>query len=119
MFSIFLYGFIAIVVTLIITFIFGKLNITDPDYEKFSAYECGFDPFEDSRSPFDVRFYLVAIFFIIFDLEVIFLFPLVIVIDQLNFFSYFFVSIFLFFLILGFIYEVVYSALDWSLYYLI
>lgn len=115
MLSIVLYTFIAVVVTLVITFIFGQANITEPDYEKFSAYECGFDPFEDSRSPFDVRFYLVAIFFIIFDLEVIFLFPLVMVIDQLSFFSYFFIGLFLFFLIFGFIYEVAYSALDWSL----
>lgn len=114
MFSIFLYSIIAVLVTLLITFLFGQLNISNPDYEKFSAYECGFDPFEDSRSPFDVRFYLVAIFFIIFDLEVIFLFPFVMICDQISFFAFFFFLIFLFFLILGFIYEVSYSALDWS-----
>jgi NADH:ubiquinone oxidoreductase subunit C/NADH:ubiquinone oxidoreductase subunit 3 (subunit A) len=115
--QIFIYVVIAILVTFIITFVFGQINFNEPDYEKVSAYECGFDPFEDSRSPFDVRFYLIAIFFIIFDLEVIFLFPFVIITEFLDFFSYFFFLIFLFFLILGFVYEVAYSALDWNLYF--
>ena len=67
---------VALLITGVLTFGSGQLNLVSFDYEKFSAYECGFDPFEDTRTSVDIRFYLVAIFFIIFDLEVIFFFPL-------------------------------------------
>jgi len=84
------------------------------DLEKISPYECGFDPFQDTRSRFDVRFYLVSILFIIFDLEVIFLFPWAVVLGYLDVFSFFAMFVFLTILILGFIYEWAKGALDWE-----
>jgi NADH:ubiquinone oxidoreductase subunit 3 (subunit A) len=84
-----------------------------PDPEKLSAYECGFDPFEDSRSRFDVRFYLVAILFIIFDLEISFLFPWSLVLGSLDRFGFFNMVLFLLLLTFGFIYEWRKGALEW------
>jgi len=78
-YNFFVFFLIGFVITLVLTFGFGQLNLLGFDYEKFSAYECGFDPFEDTRFSFDIRFYLVAIFFIIFDLEVIFFFRLLLI----------------------------------------
>ena len=87
-------------------FIFNKLIEKDLlNFEKLSIYECGFEPFEDNRIIFEIKFYLVAILFIIFDLEIIFLFPWVLVIIYLNFIGFFSMYIFLFFLILIYIYE--------------
>jgi NADH:ubiquinone oxidoreductase subunit 3 (subunit A) len=83
------------------------------DSEKVSAYECGFDPFEDSRGRFDVRFYLVAILFIVFDLEVSFLFPWSLVVGGVDLFGYGALLLFLVILTLGFLYEWVRGALDW------
>ena len=80
-----------------------------------SAYECGFEPFNDSRMEFDVRFYLVAILFIIFDLEIAFLFPWAISLGQIGLFGYISMMIFLFSLTVGFIYEWKKGALDLSL----
>jgi len=85
-----------------------------PDTEKLSSYECGFDPFGDARNPFNIHFYLVGILFIIFDLELTFLFPWSIVLNFLNIFSFFIMIFFLFWLGLGFIYEWVKGALNWS-----
>ena len=76
-----------------------------PDPEKLSAYECGFEPFNDSRMEFDVRFYLVAILFIIFDLEIAFLFPWAISLGKIGLFGFVSMMIFLFILTVGFIYE--------------
>jgi len=84
------------------------------DVEKISAYECGFEPFEDTRSKFDVRFYLVAILFIIFDLEIIYLFPWALVLNKINLFGFCTMIIFLFILLIGFIYEWKKGALDWE-----
>ena len=84
------------------------------DIEKASAYECGYDPFDDARSKFDVRFYLVAILFIIFDLEVTFLFPWAIALGQLTLFGFWSMFIFLFVLTVGFIYEWKKGALEWE-----
>jgi len=84
-----------------------------PYLEKNIAYECGFDAFEDARSQFDIRFYLVGILFIIFDLEVIFLFPWVLVFDKLSYMSNFGMLIFLSVLFFGFIYEWRKEALNW------
>ncbi len=86
----------------------------NPDPEKLSAYECGFEPFSDSRMEFDVRFYLVAILFIIFDLEIAFLFPWAISLGQIGLFGFFSMMIFLFILTIGFIYEWKKGALDWE-----
>lgn len=81
------------------------LSVRVTDKEKVSAYECGFNPFEDARNQFDVRFYLVAILFIIFDLEVSFLFPWAVTLNQLTIFGFWSMFIFLFILTIGFIYE--------------
>ena len=85
-----------------------------PDPEKLSAYECGFEPFNDSRMDFDVRFYLVAILFIIFDLEVAFLFPWAISLSLIGFVGYLSMMIFLLILTVGFVYEWRKGALDWE-----
>jgi NADH-quinone oxidoreductase subunit A len=85
-----------------------------PDSEKLSAYECGFAPFDDTRRRFDVRFYLVAILFIIFDLEVAFLFPWAVTLGQIGWLGFGSMMAFLFVLTVGFIYEWRKGALDWE-----
>jgi NADH-quinone oxidoreductase subunit A len=85
-----------------------------PDKEKLSAYECGFDPFEDARSRFDVRFYLVSLLFIIFDLEVAFLFPWAVSLGQIGVFGFWSMVIFLGILTVGFVYEWRKGALEWE-----
>jgi NADH-quinone oxidoreductase subunit A len=88
------------------------LAISTPDSEKTSAYECGFEPFEDARNRFDVRFYIVAILFLIFDVEVAFLFPWASTIGRTGGAGYGIVVLFLVLLTLGFLYEVVKGALN-------
>ena len=90
------------------------LSPKKPDPEKLSAYECGFEPFNDSRMEFDVRFYLVAILFIIFDLEIAFLFPWAISLGNIGLLGFCSMVIFLFILTVGFIYEWKKGALDWE-----
>ena len=90
------------------------LSPKKPDPEKLSAYECGFEPFEDSRMEFDVRFYLVAILFIIFDLEIAFLFPWAVVLDHIGLEGYLAMAIFILILLVGFIYEWKKGALEWD-----
>jgi len=85
-----------------------------PDSEKNSAYECGFEAFESAHMKFDVRYYLVAILFIIFDLEIAFLFPWAIVLDEIGLFGYVAMLIFLGILVIGFIYEWKKGALEWE-----
>lgn len=85
-----------------------------PDPEKLSAYECGFNAFDDARMKFDVRFYLVAILFIIFDLEVAFLFPWAVAFGELGLFGYWSMMVFLAVLTVGFIYEWKKGALEWD-----
>jgi NADH-quinone oxidoreductase subunit A len=85
-----------------------------PDSEKLSAYECGFAAFDDARMKFDVRFYLVAILFIIFDLEVAFLFPWAVVFKSVGWFGFWSVMIFLVVLTIGFVYEWKKGALEWD-----
>ena len=96
---------------LILNFVFSPKN---PDPEKLSAYECGFEPFNDSRMEFDIRFYLVAILFIIFDLEIAFLFPWAITLGNIGLFGFLSMMLFLFILTIGFIYEWKKGALDWE-----
>jgi NADH-quinone oxidoreductase subunit A len=86
----------------------------NPDPEKLSAYECGFNAFDDARMKFDVRFYLVAILFIIFDLEVTFLFPWAIVFGQLGVYGFWSMMVFLGVLTIGFAYEWQKGALEWD-----
>ncbi len=85
-----------------------------PDVEKNSPYECGFEPFDDARMKFDVRFYLVAILFIIFDLEVAFLFPWAITLGDIGLFGFWSMVVFLGILTIGFIYEWRKGALEWE-----
>jgi NADH-quinone oxidoreductase subunit A len=85
-----------------------------PDAEKLSPYECGFEPFSDARSKFDVRFYLVSILFIIFDLEVAFLFPWAVTLGRLGLFGFWSMIVFLGVLTVGFIYEWKKGALEWE-----
>lgn len=85
-----------------------------PDSEKNSAYECGFEAFENAHMKFDVRYYLVAILFIIFDLEIAFLFPWAIVLNDIGMFGYVAMLIFLGILVIGFIYEWKKGALEWE-----
>jgi len=86
----------------------------NPDSEKLSSYECGFDPFENARGRFDVRYYLVAILFIIFDLEVAFLFPWAVTFGTLGLFGFWSMMVFLGVLVVGFAYEWKKGALDWE-----
>lgn len=100
--------------TIVIVALSYLLATQKSDTEKVSAYECGFDPFKDSRHNFDVRFYLVAILFIIFDLEVSFLFPWAITLNQITVFGYWTMFVFLLILTIGFIYEWMKGALEWE-----
>ena len=93
------------------SFIVGE---SKPDNEKLSAYECGFEAFDDARGRFDVRFYLVALLFIIFDLEVAFLFPWAITLGKIGLFGFWSMMIFLLILTIGFIYEWKKGALEWE-----
>ena len=86
----------------------------NPDPEKLSAYECGFDAFDDARMKFDVRFYLVSILFIIFDLEVAFLFPWAVAFKEVGLFGFWSMMLFLAVLTIGFIYEWKKGALEWD-----
>lgn len=85
-----------------------------PDSQKVSAYECGFNPYEDSRNKFEIRFYILAILFIIFDLEAIFIFPWSIVLGQITSFGFWTMFDFLFELLVGFIYIWKIGALEWQ-----
>ena len=113
-FSIILFLLIAIV----LSFGFILANYlaapSNPDPEKLSAYECGFEAFDDSRMEFDVRFYLVAILFIIFDLEIAFLFPWAISLGNIGALGFWSMMIFLAVLTVGFIYEWKKGALEWE-----
>jgi NADH-quinone oxidoreductase subunit A len=98
-------------VIMLATFVLARQK---PDTEKLSAYECGFAPFEDTRGIFDVRFYLVAILFIIFDLEVAFLFPWAVSLGNIGLFGFWSMMIFLGVLTVGFVYEWKKGALEWE-----
>ena len=112
--SIIIFLFVALGLSIgfiILNFLFSPKN---PDPEKLSAYECGFEAFGDSRMEFDVRFYLVAILFIIFDLEIAFLFPWAISLGSIGPLGFWSMMIFLFVLTIGFVYEWKKGALDWD-----
>ena len=112
--SIIIFMFVALSLSIgfiILNYLFSPKN---PDHEKLSAYECGFEAFDDSRMEFDVRFYLVAILFIIFDLEIAFLFPWAISLGSIGVLGFWSMIIFLFVLTVGFIYEWKKGALDWD-----
>lgn len=108
--------FIFITAGLSVVMILGSLLLgkQNPDPEKNSAYECGFDAFADTRNKFDVRFYLVCLLFIIFDLEIAFLFPWAISLGKIGMFGFWSMVVFLGILTVGFIYEWKKGALDWE-----
>ena len=99
----------------VVPMVLGKLLAPNrPDPEKLSPYECGFEAFEDARMKFDVRYYLIAILFILFDLEIAFLFPWAVVLPEIGFFGFASMMVFLFILVIGFIYEWKKGALEWE-----
>lgn len=114
--------YLPVILFLIVGAAFGFIMITigfilsphRPDSEKLSPYECGFEAFEDSRMKFDVRYYLVAILFILFDLEIAFLFPWAVVLEKIGVFGFWAMMIFLGILVVGFIYEWKKGALEWE-----
>ena len=118
----FLNEYFSIIVFLIIalglSFLFIIINFAlapkNPDPEKLSSYECGFEPFNDSRMEFDVRFYLVAILFIIFDLEIAFLFPWAIIYGELLLFGLIEMCVFLGILIVGYVWIIKKGAIEWA-----
>lgn len=103
---------LGLLISILLIIISYSAAIHAPDAEKTSPYECGFEPFEDARSRFDVRFYIVAILFLIFDMEVAYLFPWTITLGQTGFLGYSIVVLFLLILTVGFAYEWVRGALD-------
>lgn len=108
--------FLAIAVGLAVVMVAASFVVGTqrPDSEKLSAYECGFEAFDDSRRQFDVRFYLVAILFIIFDLEVAFLFPWAVSLGDIGLFGFWSMVVFLGVLTIGFVYEWKKGALEWE-----
>ncbi|TDJ17988.1 MAG: NADH-quinone oxidoreductase subunit A [Gammaproteobacteria bacterium] len=117
-----LYNYLPVLIFIVIGLGLGAVMImmgamlgpNRPDSEKQSPYECGFEAFEDSRMKFDVRYYLVAILFIIFDLEIAFLFPWAVVLDEIGMFGFLAMMVFLGLLVVGFIYEWKKGALEWE-----
>lgn len=115
-------NYLPILIFLVIGILFGVVPITlgylvaphRPDPEKLSPYECGFEAFADSRTRFDVRYYLIAILFIIFDLEIAFLFPWAVVLDSVGLYGLLAMVLFLGILVVGFIYEWKKGALEWE-----
>ena len=109
---------IFVIISLLLSLGFILINLiaapNNPDPEKLSAYECGFEAFSDARIQFDVRFYLVAILFIIFDLEIAFLFPWAISLGNIGLLGFYSMILFLFTLTIGFIYEWKKGALEWD-----
>jgi NADH-quinone oxidoreductase subunit A len=108
--------FLAIAAGLAVAMVAASIGVARrrPDSEKLSPYECGFDPFEDARIRFDVRYYLVAILFIIFDLEVAFLFPWAVSLGDIGMFGFWSMIVFLGVLTVGFVYEWNKGALEWE-----
>lgn len=90
------------------------VSVHKPDPAKNSPYECGFPEFENARIPFDIRFYMVAILFIIFDLETAFMFPWAVVLDKIGWFGFLSMAVFLTLLVIGFMYEWKKGALEWE-----
>jgi NADH-quinone oxidoreductase subunit A len=112
-FGIFLFLIVAILLSVVIAGLSYTLTSQKPESEKLSSYECGFEPYEDTRNKFDVKFCLVAILFILFDIEVVFLLPWSITLSQLNLLGFWSMVDFLLELGIGFIYVWKLEALDW------
>jgi NADH-quinone oxidoreductase subunit A len=113
-FPVLLFILVGIALGLILLTVGSVVSPNRPDPEKLSPYECGFEAFEDARMKFDVRYYLIAILFILFDLEIAFLFPWAVVLPEIGVFGFWSMMIFLAILIVGFIYEWKKGALEWE-----
>lgn len=105
-------------VSIVVSFALGILPmflaVSKPDGEKLSTYECGFDPLSSARKNFDIKFYLVSILFIIFDLEIVFLFPWAVSLSKISYGGFWSMMVFLAILTIGFIYECCKGALEWE-----
>lgn len=112
--TIFIFFFVISFISFVIFVFSYSLALKNANQEKLSAYECGFNPFDDARVTFDVRFYLIAILFLIFDLEVSFLFPWSISLGSLSVFGFWSMMLFLITLTIGFVYEWYKGALEWK-----
>jgi NADH-quinone oxidoreductase subunit A len=112
--AIFLMLLVAIVLTLVLLSLSYLLARQNPDSEKLSAYECGFEPYEDSRHVFDIRFYVIAVLFVIFDIEMLFLIPWSVSISKLDLLGFWSMIDFLFELGIGFFYIWYTNALNWE-----
>ena len=112
--GIFIYLIIAIVLSLILVILSYSLSNQNPDLEKLSAYECGFEPYEDSRHRFDVKFCVIGVLFIIFDIEIMFLFPWCVTLAQLNLLGFWSMIDFVLELGVAFIYVWTMRALEWD-----
>lgn len=112
--SIFILLLFSIILSTVISGASYIVGVKQPDSEKVSVYECGFDPFESSRIPFSVRFFLVGILFMIFDLEISFLFPWCVVYNQIGLFGFWTMYLFLVILTVGLIYEWIKGGLEWE-----
>jgi NADH:ubiquinone oxidoreductase subunit 3 (subunit A) len=108
----FIYVILCVIISIIILVASYFLALQRADFEKLSAYECGFAPFEDTRTQFDVKFYLVGILFIVFDLEIVYIFPWIFALNQ-DIFSFWSMMFFLIILGIAFIYEWIKGSLDW------
>ncbi|CAN5679812.1 NADH-quinone oxidoreductase subunit A [soil metagenome] len=114
--------YLPVLIFIIVALVFGAVALSvgfalgprRPDEEKLSPYECGFEPFEDARMQFDVRYYLVAILFIIFDLEIAFLFPWAVALKDIGLLGFSAMMVFLAVLVIGFVYEWKKGALEWE-----
>ena len=113
-YALFIFLFFCTILSSLVFFLSFFLSLKFDDREKLTAYECGFNPFEDSRNEFDIRFYLVAILFLIFDLEISFLFPFLTILNENENIAFCSMLLFLFILTVGFFYEWKKGALDWN-----
>lgn len=113
-FSIFLFICVGIFLSLLLIILSYFLVTQNPETEKLSTYECGFEPYEDARNKFNVRFYIIAILFILFDIEIIFFLPWCVSVSQLNLLGFWSMIEFLFELGIGFIYVWCVGAIEWS-----
>lgn len=109
-----IYFFFSIIFALIIYLLSYLLITQEFIFNKLSPYECGFEPYSDSRFNFDIRFYLVAILFLVFDLELSFLIPWCVVLRSINYFGFDIMLWFIYFLTIGFVYEWIKGALEWK-----
>jgi len=113
-FPVLLFILFGVIVGVVLLTVGSLLSPNRPDSEKLSPYECGFEAFEDARMKFDVRYYLVAILFILFDLEIAFLFPWAVVLPEIGWFGFAAMMVFLAVLVVGFVYEWKKGALEWE-----